>query len=229
MKVKSAHTFKSTAIVGSPNSIANLGSLAIDILINSQNAVKVGQIYSELLDPFVGKMDGSLYSNCEIYNSKQYSLIIFRSPASKGYGLQFSGEFGKWLSETFERVIFLTGLDQTKQNDGQIARLLTLISSPLRIYGDGRLSSEIKQLEAVDQIQPYPTVFPPGAGLLNFIIKSLKVPYYVLMYFTENGNNSEASLTICRALALNEGLDLELNIPKAWKYLDDPGVDYTMY
>ena len=122
LNVKSSQPFKSTVVVGAPNCTANLGSLAIDILSNSQNAVKVGQIQSPLLEPFVGKIDGELYTNCEIYNSDNYSFVIFRSPALKGLGFQFSTELSEWLNANFEKVIILAGLDQKRRNDDQIGR-----------------------------------------------------------------------------------------------------------
>ena len=102
-------------------------------------------------------------------------------------------------------------------------------SSPIRYLSNSFSTDLVPCLEKVEQIQPFPTHLPPGAGLSNFILNALTVPYYVLTYFTESGNNSEAALSLARTFMLIESLKDDLKLPIAWKYLEGPKVDYGLY
>ena len=72
---------------------------------------------------------------------------------------------------------------------------------------------------------PYPAKLAPGAGLTNFLIEKLSVPYIVIALFVETGDNTQPAQAL--ANALNQLIHLgkseqKWNIPSSWKSLYGP-------
>jgi hypothetical protein len=72
---------------------------------------------------------------------------------------------------------------------------------------------------------PYPAKLAPGAGLTNFLIEKLTVPYCVIALFIETGDNTQPAQVL--ANSLNQLINLGKSeqkwiIPTSWKILYGP-------
>lgn len=105
-------------------SIGNVGQLAVDLIVSSLQARKVGYLDDPCVlpcignDPFESVSKGELALALEVYDSDDDNLRIVqqRTPVVKGTMLKFSRNFSFWASNNnIKEVIILSGVDSGKR------------------------------------------------------------------------------------------------------------------
>ena len=107
-------------------------------------------------------------------------LVQLRSGIVPNYAVAFCDELYAWI-ESYDQVILLTGLDQSRRDDRQLQ------ASPLTYLSvNGCFEDKIASLGW----HPL-TSLPPGGGFARFLIpKFVKQPLLVLCWFTAEGGIS---------------------------------------
>ncbi|XP_042459925.1 proteasome assembly chaperone 2-like [Zingiber officinale] len=117
-------------------SIGNVGQLAIDLLISSTAAKRVGFLDAPLLLPCVGndaygpEPSGLLSLPLELYESTQHALTLIqqRSPVVKGMMVEFSKEMADFVSSIGKKhIVILSSLDS-----GRLKKIVA--SSDMQVY-----------------------------------------------------------------------------------------------
>ncbi|KAJ3344364.1 hypothetical protein HDU93_000154 [Gonapodya sp. JEL0774] len=145
----------------SPNSIANLGQLAVDLIVSTFNLQLVGWIRqnSDILLPLAGidplgrgpqgsKQTLDVAGETEVYYSSDLRLTVLqlRSAVIKGRHLLFSSSLASWIRRSgFQSVLILAGADATRRTDGEIsAGLIRSVTPPLVMStGSGDSSTQL--------------------------------------------------------------------------------------
>jgi hypothetical protein len=214
-----------------PNGIGFLGQLSIDLLLSNLQFDRIGYLESDMIEPIFGTNcynQRDSYTAFELYQSVLYpniTILQLRSNCIKGYGQAFCSSLAEWIRDSkFQDVVLLTGLDKTRRNDAQ------LNSSPLRFLSnneklsDNAVALAVQEMEAVDNEGiPYKAYLPPGSGLTNFLLEKLKIPFIVLAWFTEVGDNSIPAQSVAtKAAQLSQLLVKDIKVPESWEVLYGP-------
>ncbi|KAH9301482.1 hypothetical protein KI387_013065, partial [Taxus chinensis] len=120
-------------------SIGNVGQLAVDLLVSSRRAVKIGYLDDPYVLPCLGndaygpQPQGDLAVALEVYEDLEHDLSIIqqRSPVMKGTMLKFAKNISSWaLAAGKKEVIIISSLDSGKlQECGINSQQIHYISS----------------------------------------------------------------------------------------------------
>ncbi|XP_042465402.1 proteasome assembly chaperone 2-like [Zingiber officinale] len=146
-------------------SIGNVGQLAVDLLISSTAAKRVGFLDAPFLLPCVGndaygpEPSGLLSLPLELYESTQHALTLIqqRSPVVKGMMVEFSKEMADFVSSIGKKhIVILSSLDS-----GRLKKIVA--SSDMQVYYISSVNSDgtdaecerlgFKRLEEYDSTQ----------------------------------------------------------------------------
>lgn len=152
-------------LVSTPNSIANLGQLSLDLIISNNNMERIGWLESDFFVPFAandafasdpGSASGTLHYACEVYldtSAKRVMCVHLRSPVFPQFALQFASAFKDWISSFHAKVMLLSGADAIQLEDAAFAEQVSKNESRLRFlhsdkldYSDLSLDNQFKQL-----------------------------------------------------------------------------------
>lgn len=240
--------FEGTLLVlPSPNGIAYLGSLAIDLLIATEECGfhRTGFFSCPFIEALVAvnvyKNNACLHTAFEVYqnSARTITLLQLRSHVLAGFGIQFVSALMAWIEmQRFKSMVLATGLDQSRRSDVQLQ------THPFRVYSPVISPSNIVKIEStnIKILEPYTNEFavhkshlPPGAGLTRFILDwisanhEFNVNFLALSWFTADGgiaivcltlDNYEIAHRLADYLALFVGLGtVGWNAPVSWDAL----------
>ncbi|XP_057829936.2 uncharacterized protein LOC131040983 [Cryptomeria japonica] len=120
-------------------SIGNAGQLAVDLLVSSRRALKIGYLDDPYVLPCVGNdaygphPQGDLAVALEVYEDLEHDLCIIqqRSPVMKGTMIKFAKNLSSWASAVGKKeVIIISSLDSGKMQEyGMNSQQIHYISS----------------------------------------------------------------------------------------------------
>eukprot|EP00899_Mesostigma_viride_P012247 jgi/Mesvir1/21022/Mv08074-RA.1 len=246
----------STLVLACP-SVANVGQLAVDLLISTLKMKRVGYLDHPAVlqcagnSPFFGDEPGSIALAVEVFHDKERSLTVVqqRTPFARGQKDVFAADFVTWAKSIgFCRVVLSLGLDATFRVDKHLGdrRIHYQASS-----ADGRddtcedLSWSLLDVDPGQDREPADATEhepPPLCGRLAQKLlahaRAESVPMVgVMMFCIEGDNMGDADGMAC---ALAAYLKLETGgsstlvaprwtIPPSWAYLYGPPVDVSLF
>jgi predicted ATP-grasp superfamily ATP-dependent carboligase len=118
-------------LIAGPNSIAYLGVICLDLLIQTVPFIRTGYLDSHLVEPIVGTSiyNGTDYlsTTFEVYMYQGFTVVQLRSNVIKGYSMEFSKQLASWIKQNeFESITIISGLDKRRRNDTQLTGYLKL-------------------------------------------------------------------------------------------------------
>jgi predicted ATP-grasp superfamily ATP-dependent carboligase len=121
----------STLLMPSPNGIAYLGQLSLDLIISTGQFQRIGYFDCPLVEPLTAMntygFGGQLYTAFELYKKGDVTIIQLRSNVIRGLGSAFASMLFEWIKlQAFRRVVVATGLDQSRRNDAQLRRYMPI-------------------------------------------------------------------------------------------------------
>ncbi|KAF9784472.1 PAC2 family-domain-containing protein [Thelephora terrestris] len=209
-------------------STANIGQLAVDLLISSLDLHRIGIFDPRDLVPVVAAREDDepgITTPLELYGSQDANFVVIqqRSPALKSRKDEFISDLHRFIQTSeFSAVIFLSGVDTSSRTDEQMAvptyKLVppgtpSWDSSPLAIVAHLPLPT----YTYISQ-QPFPLLreggtteavpLIPGGGLTRRILSSFpqqwSTPVLSLLQFVFEGDNqADAQLlasVVCKLL-----------------------------
>lgn len=206
--------------------------MAIDLLITSTTAIRMGTIENEYLlpaagnDPFTNDHPGTLVTTMELYavspsSDRPIFLLTQRSPPITGQQAAFATSVAQWAkSQGVGRIVLLTGLDASMRRDRQL--LAPHSTRVLKGGGDlGQdLSSALESLKTVmeplekeyrEEEEASHGLLPPWVTLRA--LEAEQVPYLLLGAFATEGDNVSTAMEVARlGLALG-GMANEIKMP----------------
>ncbi|KAJ3435872.1 proteasome assembly chaperone [Anaeramoeba flamelloides] len=221
---------------------ANLGQLAIDIILSTTQMPRVGILDHPFLLSFVGndctetkKLKGKMVTPMEIHFDvdKKIAIIQQRVPVMNQRGKTFSKDFMEWIgSMSFGKVIILTGANASFRLDNMIEKPKQIVCMRLNEFENEKLV-----FENIDEIDPKEFKIVKNSGLLkhyyNFVKDIEGIEFVSLIFFLFEGKNIFESTACCNVLNKTVPImkfENELNnwkIPLSWK--EQKPIDLSMY
>ncbi|KAL0956350.1 hypothetical protein HGRIS_002500 [Hohenbuehelia grisea] len=233
-------------------SCANVGQLAVDLLISSLELRVVGVFNARYFIPVVGRREDSeegITTPFELYGRDGVDIVVIqqRSPALKKLAfIEALLDFVR--SSGFAAALFLAGVDLSNRTDSQMmmptyyvhppnapplanSPLSSLSQLPLQTY----TSPVFQHPHGVPDDAPIP--FIPGGGLTRRILSSLPsgwpIPTAALLHFVFEGDNrADAQLlaAVASKVAKLDGQIQQWKQPTSWKQgLFGTPHDQTLY
>eukprot|EP01120_Amphizonella_sp_Union-15-10_P002808 TRINITY_DN13098_c0_g1_i1.p1 TRINITY_DN13098_c0_g1~~TRINITY_DN13098_c0_g1_i1.p1 ORF type:complete len:253 (+),score=39.73 TRINITY_DN13098_c0_g1_i1:82-840(+) len=225
-------------------SVGNVGQLALDVLISTSSAERVGYFYSSQVLPVVGNdaydvsPSGVLSVNLEVFQLKenQVTLLQQRAPAKEGRREAFAEELVSWFkSGNFRQVVLLLSTDASRRMDSQLTgaqfRFLKTDKSLLGLPNNSSWLPLEPEFESI--------IFKKGTVTHSVIdkCKKLDIPLVVLIKFVSEGNNIPDGIEM--ASLVNEMIpivnaDAEgkvgWKLPFSWQsMIEGPPLDRTLF
>lgn len=236
--------FNETVLVlGAPNGLGFVGQLAIDLMINSTKATKVGILDSPLITPFFSSTEDS--QKCmamEVYQTIGITYVLLRSNVIRGFGVEFAKQLSQWIfTNKFRTTLLITALDHSRRTDAQLDRFevpADTFSHPFYYHGSRMTGLTQVKVDKLgwrplapyhDEFTTHPTHLPPGGGIARFLLEEFdnqkEAELLVCTWFTGEGDNSE----VCHEFAskINELILVHKGsweVPTSWSRLNGPGI-----
>lgn len=117
---------KGKLLMAGPNSMAYLGVICLDLLIQTVPFIRTAHLDSHLVEPIVGTSiyngSNSLNTTFEVYTYRDFTIMQLRSNVIKGYSIEFSKQLASWIKQNdFESITIISGLDKRRRNDTQLS------------------------------------------------------------------------------------------------------------
>jgi len=224
-------SFQNATIIIPMVSTANLGQLAVDLLVSSLGLERLGIFDSEFVFPVVGgREDGStgVTTPLELFGKEGFPFYFLqqRSPVIKSCKSNFVASLISFVQkQQFSSVLILSGLDLSHRDDSHmLARAYHLL--PISNAAPGSSSEPVSRLSSF--IPPYTekngltNLHLPSSGITKQLLQSLPASSFpstgvVLQYVLEGDNREDAYLMatiVARVLGLQE---FEWKEPRSWK------------
>ncbi|KAI9353815.1 hypothetical protein BDR26DRAFT_947780 [Obelidium mucronatum] len=114
-------------ILAAPQSIGNIGRLAVDLLLANSNILARHVITSPLVVPFACvdaaslSVEHSLNSAFEVVETDAAVIVQLRASIFKGHAHRFARDLAAWIAaQEFSAVVVLASFDEFKRTDAQI-------------------------------------------------------------------------------------------------------------
>jgi len=186
--------------------LGNVGQFAIDLLVSTTSATRVGFIEDPHIIPVAGndtftEGPGCLSTAIEVYQiqHKRITFVQQRSPVIRGHNRIFAKNLTEWIKNSgFREIILLVSADATYRNDAQ------LFGQQLRYIITSRLeNTHIPALFSTWNIPPlestsYDVVFKKGSVTEGIFEESKEklLPLLVFALFVNEGDNIPDSITL---------------------------------
>jgi len=220
-------------------SSANVGQLAVDILIASLRLERIGVFDSQYFIPVVGaREDGQpgITTPYELYGHPDLALVVIqqRSPVLKSRKDEFIATLLDFIkSSNFRAVLFLSGVDPLHRSDSQMftstyhicpvkqlagTPLHNLSNLPIPLYKSPVRPNLYLEQNVIPQNIPLSEIpFIPGGGLTRRILSSIltrkwQIPVVSLVHFAMEGDNRADAASLASVVAKV----LEIEVPH-WK------------
>lgn len=216
-----------------------IGSLALDLLINTYSPKSVGTVFTECVESvscnnvFDGLPEGSLVTSLELYtfsvDNTNFTLLQQRAPIKKNRNREYVEQLVPWFEQCkFKSVVVLRSIDAECRVDDQLFGPQTrYLSWNANSWSDTLKSKGYLQLEE----HTVPFHVREGSFLLFLSEKCSKqgIPLMFLMRFCSNGEGNAVGTT-CELLQMlhsiapvhsgDSNFDLsKLKRPSAWRFL----------
>ncbi|KFM27140.1 Proteasome assembly chaperone 2 [Auxenochlorella protothecoides] len=209
--------------------VASLGQLALDVLIETQQADKIGNLHHTALLPCAGSKsfdhvkDAGPALAMEVYRSGDLVLLQQRAPVAAGCQSHFAQSIASWAQEQgVAQVLLLGGLDATLRRGEQLDG-----AQQLRYWqaGEGVLSGAL-HAGAVPPLEESwweeqalrEWSLPPWP--LAAACADLGLPVAALLRFAAEGNNAADAVELAGAAAEALGLAArDLRTPSTWQHV----------
>ncbi|XP_063220764.1 proteasome assembly chaperone 2 [Bacillus rossius redtenbacheri] len=255
-KLFTDRTFKGYAFILPSVSVGNVGQLAMDLVLSSLTAVKIGYVLHPAILPVVGSdpydlESSSLMISCEIFvvEDKKLILMQIRSPLIKTFRNDFLLKLLKWIQKMeLSPVFILTSSHEYERNDEQIR------GTPLRFLMTADLFSKHeetiaklgwKELEKrgcpdlTSQENHPEEAYIPGGGFAKLLFDTCafqKISSAVLLKFCSEGDNIPDAVLLANYLndlirLVPEGTSSvdRWHFPPSWKHLFGNAPDRELY
>ncbi|XP_018018934.1 proteasome assembly chaperone 2 [Hyalella azteca] len=221
-------------------SIANIGQLAVDILIFSLPTEQIAVVHHSALLPIAGcgaynDTDSGLTTSADLHVCHELKLLILqiRAPTAKGKRQEFVEALNKFIQDVLPSsetsiVWVLAGCQAANRGDAQLS------GRPLRFYHLPQIS-DLTNLIKLRSLGP-PALeefindrgemepFLPGAGLTKKLLDSCSLPCIALLMFVDEGENTVDAMTLasyCHAAVSESKPDdvtkMKWRVPPSWK------------
>ncbi|KAF8895690.1 PAC2 family-domain-containing protein [Gymnopilus junonius] len=219
-------------------STANIGQLAVDLIVSSFSLERVAILNPKYCVPVVGaREDGKkgITTPLELYGHPDVDFVVVqqRSPVLKSLKTEFVEALLEFIKATrFSAVLFLSGVDLSNRTDAQMMTptyqirpehgpnlagtpLQKLSSLPIPTY-----TSPVQQ--PVQSKDGLPIPFIPGGGLTRRILSSIpaewNIPTVCLLQFVLEGDNRADAGLFASVIAKVVDKDVpQWRQPGSWK------------
>ncbi|DBA94698.1 TPA: hypothetical protein ACH3X1_002259 [Trebouxia sp. C0004] len=195
---------------------ANVGQLAIDLIISTLHLPCVGQLETPCLLPCAGigafdhlsqRISLSLeLFECPVAQGPPVFVLQQRAPAARGCQQKYAEELARWISEAaFAEVVLIASLDANLRQDRQIAgHKINYISSGSTAAACQKLGWEQLEGGLMADLGQQQSVLPPWTLIEAF--RHSSIAYTCIVVFAAEGNNAPDAMRV--ADAVNQYLDL---------------------
>ncbi|KAF8332034.1 PAC2 family-domain-containing protein [Cantharellus anzutake] len=229
--------FQDTTLVIPIVSAANLGQLAVDLLVSSVGMQRVGIFDSEYLFPVIGgREDGlpGITTPLELFGKEGHPFYLLqqRSPVIKSCKSEFISALIDFAQkQKFSSVLILSGLDLSHRDDAHmITPVYHLLPSHNRSLApsSGPISTLSALIPAYTGRTDLKDLHLPSSGITKQLLRSLPPTGFpatgvILQYVLEGDNREDAYLManiVGRVLGLSEfgrHLQFSWKEPSSWK------------
>lgn len=202
--------FKGAKLLLPGVTFANVGQLAIDLIISTLQLPCVGQFETALVLPSAGNGAFDHHAQqvavslglfeCPVEDGQSVFVLQQRAPAVKGCQKQFAEELVKWASqEKFSQVVVIASLDATLRRDRQIAVQQVYVAPPDSCNIQICQSLDWQQLEdpLLTDLQQQQSLLPPWTYLEA--LKQHEVHHTCIILFAAEGNNTPDAMRLADA------------------------------
>ncbi|XP_074644976.1 proteasome assembly chaperone 2-like [Tubulanus polymorphus] len=235
---KQCGSWKDKTLIIPAVSVGNVGQLAVDVIISTLNAKRIGYIYTNCIlpvvgnDPYASKVTDSsclLMTACEVFEDEQNDLVIMqqRAPFAKGKSQEYREWLLNWIKDIgFKDVIILTSCHSHMRIDQQLfgTQLRHVTSSTFPKEHKEKIMTDLnwKELEEIppeaglDHEQSHN--YMPGAGIAKKLYESMSqenISALCVLTFCSEGDNVQDAIRL--ATHLNTWKNLIKDKESAWK------------
>jgi len=223
--------FQNATIIIPIVSTANLGQLAVDLLVSSLGLERVGIFDSDFVFPVVGgREDGStgVTTPLELFGKEGFPFYFLqqRSPVIKSCKSEFVVSLISFVQQhQFSSVLILSGLDLSHRDDSHMLNQAYHLL-PISNAAPDQSAELVSRLPSI--IPPYTekqdlsSLRLPSSGITKQLLLSLPTSGFpstgvVLQYVLEGDNREDAYLmatNVARTLGLQE---FKWKEPSSWK------------
>uniref|UniRef100_A0A2P2HYM0 Proteasome assembly chaperone 2 n=1 Tax=Hirondellea gigas TaxID=1518452 RepID=A0A2P2HYM0_9CRUS len=215
-KEGSQRTFPGYSLVLPSVSIANVGQLAIDVLIATLETQQIAVVHHPALLPMVGSnayeaVATGLTTGADLHICQQYKLLLLqlRAPHAKGR----RGEFVGALCEFADKLL----AGDNKDTDSSVSILASCQAAdriscqmtgtqlryyPSKLFRDGPMFSSLREVldteleEVKSEARGDTKPFLSGAGYVKQFIETCGVASVCLLKFVNEGDNTSDALQL---------------------------------
>jgi len=236
--------FRDNALLLPALTLGNVGQLAIDLLVSTTSATRVGFIEDAHVIPVAGNDtfsfdQGKLSTSIEVFQlpHKRITFVQQRSPVIRGHNRAFAKNLIEWIkTSSFREIILMVSADASYRSDAQLfGQQLRYVITPKLEHSHvpALLSSlHIPPLEATS----FDVVFKKGSvteGIFEECKQSL-LAFLALALFVAEGDNIPDSVTLCEWV--NKYLNIidtpgpiEWKQPNSWNLIQGTPVDASLF
>lgn len=246
ISLKNIDFANSSVIIACP-SVGNVSQLAVDLIISSLKAIRVGCIWHRALLPFIGtdpfnSASRNVCTSCDVYfvTDKKLLLLQLRAPVSKENEYDFLSEISEWLiGIRISKLIILAGIFSVGHHEEDVKYgSFRYVCCPLSQKSNGPCFDKLEWIRMKKNNEGNQFLCPPLSGsgfarrLFNVCVKNT-IDCTVLLYFCLEGDNVSDSVNFLKKI--NEWLKLfiepesKLVIPPSWNYLFGNSIPDMMY
>ncbi|KAF2358009.1 Proteasome assembly chaperone 2 [Trinorchestia longiramus] len=218
-------------------SIANIGQLAVDVLISTLPTQQIAVVHHTSLLPLAGSgayaaTNSGLTTAADLHVCHQSKILLLqiRTPHARGQRKVFVEALNQFIKEVLtpsdaSNVWVLAGCQAANRGDAQLKGGLlrffsllphdSLLLDRLRSIGPPILEEFVN-----DQGEKEP--FLPGAGVTKHVLETCPAPCVALVMFVDEGENTSDAVTLasyCYACVSGSKLSdvTKWKIPPSWK------------
>jgi len=190
--------------------LGNVGQLAIDLLVSTASATRVGFIEDAHIIPVAGNDtftvgQGRLSTAIEVFQlpHKKITFVQQRSPVIRGHNRTFAKNLIEWIkSASFREIILLVSADASYRSDAQLfGSQLRYITTPKLEYTHTPALLSTLQIPSLESAS-FDVVFKKGS-ITEGIYEECKeniLPLLALALFVSEGDNIPDSITLCECV-----------------------------
>lgn len=209
--------FEGYSLVLPSVSLANVGQLAVDVLISTLQAQQVAIVHHPALIPVAGSgayqsTDTGLTTSADLHVCHQHKLLLLqlRAPHARGRRRELVNSLCQWLADLLTRssssessspsVIVLASCQAANRTDTQMTGV-QLRYYPSKLFHEHDAFDSLKkvgppQLEEFDDDTGTKVPFLPEAGYVKDVIDTCTVPSVSLLSFVNEGDNTNDALQL---------------------------------
>ncbi|KAF8200712.1 PAC2 family-domain-containing protein [Pholiota molesta] len=236
----SSVTLEGKTIIIPVVSTANVGQLAVDLIIASLSLERIAVLEPEYCVPVIGaREDGQkgITTPLELYGHRDLDFVVIqqRSPILKAKKQEYINVLFNFITASkFSAVIFLSGVDLSNRTDSQMMTptyqvlpenspplssgpLKSLLSLPIPVY-----TSPVDQKNVQQSGEATSVPFIPGGGLTRRILSSIpkgwEIPTASLLQFVLEGDNRADAGFLASVVVKVIGKEIsQWRQPSSWK------------